>query len=272
MMASCQLLSLPQELRDLIYEFALSRGQPEADDSKQTPSYRSNRLPFNNARWEWDTHYPCRPPACAYLSLVQCNRQLHREVYDFVCKPHEEPEDNTAELSLVLSYPLLTSTWAFIPGPLERIKNLEILVKVDHMYHPAYMTAGPHNAILTAVFDVLKRYIHPGVHLAKPSELVEPLHLDTVRITLAPPEPFEDMTHVYGFPAQQLESLFNEFKALMCSLGRSGLPFPHIDAFEVQVEGKDCHRILVTSNIWDEGDYMFLQNGGYQWDAGNLLV
>jgi hypothetical protein len=173
---------------------------------------------------------------------------------------------------LVMAYPDLWPAWHQIPGPPDQIRTLDILIKADHMYHPAFMSNGPHNAILTTVFEVVKRYIHRGPHFARPSPLKEPLALETVRITLAPPMPFEDMTYVYGFPAQQLETLFNEFKALMCRLCRSGLFFPAVRAFELSLVGNEWTRFPVTSNIWDEADYTFFQHGGYCWDGGECLI
>lgn len=133
------------------------------------------------------------------------------------------------------------------------------------MYHPAFMSRGPYNAILTTSFETVRRYIHRGPHLARPSPLHQPLKLDTVRITLAPPNPFEEMTYVYGFPAQQLEILFDEFKGLMERLCRSGLMLPDVKAFEVRLVGKEYERFLVTSNVWDEEDHVFFKHGGYEW-------
>ena len=84
---------------------------------------------------------------------------------------------------------------------------------------------------------------------------------------MAPPYPFEEMTYVYGFPAQQLETLFNDFKRVMCRLGRSGILFGSVGKFDLRLEGKEWHRIPVTSNIWDEDDYTFFQIADFKWDA-----
>jgi hypothetical protein len=263
-----RLLALPIELRDLIFEYALTDdGCHQADEHTSPSNARIKRQTTGNERWEWSIHYASTAPPSAYLSLLSCNRQLKSELEDFIYRPSYKPPP--AELLLVMAYPNLYSSWHHIPGPPETTKRLDIFIKADHMYHPAFMSNGPHNAILTTVFSTLKRYIHRGPHLARPSPLDQPLILDTVKVTLAPPMPFEEMMHVYGFPAQQLEILYEEFRGLMKRLCRSGLVWPDITAFELSLVGKEdeSERVLVTSNVWDEEDYVFFQSGGYCWDA-----
>ena len=267
-MGSCPFLELPQELRDIILSYALGEYQHRTDGDTPYCGSRVKRLQFGNKRWEWEIPYPSSAPLSAYLSLMMCNRHLYHELQEYLDRARKG-ESTPAKITLNMAYPVITPTWTSIPQPPKDTSALEILIKVDHMYHPVYMTHGPRNAILIAVFEVLKQYIHRGPHLSRLSALCQPLHLETVRITLAPPMPFEDMTFVYGLPAQQLDKLFNEFKTLMCRLGRSGVLFPSIDVFKVRMEGKEWEHIPVSSNIWDEADYVFFQHGGYKWDAGD---
>jgi hypothetical protein len=176
-------------------------------------------------------------------------------------------EPLTAKLLLIMDYPDLWPARQYVPGLPYQIKVLDIFIKADHMYHPAFMSRGPYNAILTTVYETVKRYIHRGPHLARLSPLHHTLKLDTVRVTLAPPMPFEEMTYVYGFPEQQLEILFDEFKGLMQRLCRSGLMFMDIGAFEIRLVEREYERIPVTSNVWDEEDHIFFQRGGYHWNS-----
>ncbi|KAK3686715.1 hypothetical protein LTR37_019552 [Vermiconidia calcicola] len=175
-------------------------------------------------------------------------------------------------MTMVLAYPDVTPTWTHVPMPPNKIDKLEILVKVGHMYHPAYMNRNHEMAIVRLVFEILRRYIHRGPHLARASPLQESLQLHTVEITLAPPRPLEEMTYVYGFPAQQLAILASGFRHVMQRLGRSGIVFGSMDFFKVRLEGSDWLLIPVTSNIWDEQDYVLFNSGGYCWDAGEPLV
>ena len=268
--ATSRLLALPRELRDVIFEYALSEKDCHITDDHAPPSTcRIKRQRTGNERWEWSVQYDSAAPHSTYLSILSCNKQFKTEIEELMSRSQDPL---SAKMMLVMAYPNLWPAWHHIPGPTDQIKTLDILIKADHMYHPAFMSNGPHNAILTTVFEVVKRYIHRGPHFARPSPLNEPLTLETVRITLAPPVPFEDMTYVYGFPAQQLEILFNEFKVLMCRLCRSGLFSPAVRAFELSLAGNEWTRFPVTSNIWDEADYTFFQHGGYCWDGGECLV
>ena len=263
-------LTLPRELRDLILEYALSDDDgPLAEDHAASSTCRIKRQTTGNERWEWSIQYDSAAPRSVYLNILSCNKQLKTEIEELVSRSRDSLP---AKLMLVMAYPNLWPAWTNIPGPPDQIKTLDILIKANHMYHPAFMSNGPHNAILTTVFEVMKRYIHRGPHFARPSPLSRPLTLDTVRITLAPPVPFEDMTYVYGFPAQQLEILFNEFKTLMRRLCRSGLFSPALESFELSLVGNESTCVNVTSNIWDEADYTFFQNGGYCWDGGECLT
>lgn len=264
-MTTTPFLALPRELRILIFEYAIS--ERIAAENPTLPQCRIKRLTTGNERWEWDVRYDSNAPVATYLSLMLCNSQLAAETKDFL-ERRRDHERQPASMALLMAYPSLYPRWEHIPGPPEFIRTLDIIVKVDHMYHPAFMTNGPHNATLKTIFEMLKRYIHRGPHLARPSPLSQPLQLNTLQITMAPPEPFEDMTYVYGFPAQQLETLFTEFKGLMRRLGRSGILSGSLGAFELRLEGKEWHRIPMTFNIWDEEDYTFFQSGSYKWDAG----
>ena len=258
------LLALPRELRDSIFEYALADEDYQLTEDLKTPSNRRIKGQITgNERWAWSVQYASEAPRCTYLSLLCCNKQLKIEMQEYASRIRDPL---SAKLLLVMEYPDLWPAWHHVPGAPSQINVLDILIKADHMYHPAFMSRGPYNAILTTVYETVKRYIHRGPHLARPSPLHHPLKLDTVRVTLAPPVPFEEMTYVYGFPAQQLEALFDEFKGLMQRLCRSGLMSMDVGAFEIRLVGREYDRILVTSNIWDEDDHVFFDRGGYSWD------
>ena len=250
----------------MIFEFAL-RENTVHDSRVAVQERRTKRHPGRNESWEWSIYHATAAPFATYLNLMECNRQLASEIKDFIQRSKDH-EPGPAKMEVIMDYPSITTKWTHIPGPPEQTTTLAILVKVDHMYHPVFISQGPHNAILTIVFELLNRYIHRGPHLIRRSALRQPLKLEDVYITLAPPMPFEDMTFVYGFPEQQLESLFNEFQELMRRLGRSGIPFGSVRTFNVRMDGRDWHRMPVTSNVWDEEDYSFFRNAGFLWDAG----
>ena len=265
-MAHSAFLSLPRELRDSIFEYALTEDDHVAVRRPLVSEHQRKPLPVaSNDRWDWSVHYPQQAVSIAYLNLMLCNRQLRHEMCDYLDRARKQG-CFTAKVTLHMGYPSVTPTWTNIPARPSDISTLEILLKIDHMYHPAYISRGMQTATIAAVFEILRRYIHRGPHLARPSALPHPLHLDTVRITIAPPVPFAAMTHIYGFPEQQLETLFNDFRGLLVRLGRSGIPFGYIEAFDVRMEGREWDWIPVTSNIWDEEDFVLFQYAGYKWD------
>ena len=260
------LLNLPQEVRDLIYEYALTENNGRTIDDQNTSAHRRvKRQATAHERWLWSIHYPATAPHSTYLSILSCNRQLRDEIREHVTQL-QKARPPTAKLLLVMAYPDLWPSWHHVPGPPDQIKTLDILVKVDHMYHPAFMTHGPHNAILTTVFEIVKRFCYLGPHLARPSVLRQPLQLITVRITMAPPVPFEEMTHVYGFPKPQLEALFREFKMLLRRMCTSGILFDAVHTFEVRVVGSEWERIFTTTKRGHEDDFAFFNGGGYRWE------
>ena len=250
-------LDLPQEVRDLILEHAISEDESFSELHPMPCECIIKPLPnANNVRWDWNCHYAPQSVSVSYLNLMLCNRQLNNEVRGFL-EATQKHKGLQAKLTLMMGYPSVTPIWTRIPAPPCDISDLDVLLKIGTMYHPGYIGVAPRSAIVAAVFEILKRYIHRGPHLARPSALANQVKLDNVRITLAPPHPFSEMTHIYGFPKQQLETLFNEFKSTMVRLGRSGIPYGSIGAFEVRMEGGDWTRIPVTSNIWDEEDFVY---------------
>lgn len=270
-MAISPFLNLPQEIRDLIFEYATSEDAYHEDLVRVSSTYRTKRLSIGNScRWAWQSHRQARAPFPEYLCLMLCNKQLEREIRRFLQRPQDGLRP-PARLTMLLEYPDMWLTCTQLPMPPRQIETLEILVKVNHMYHPAYISVDSQNAILTAVSDTLKRFVYRGPHLSRPSNLSTPLHIKTVRINVAPPIPFEDMKQTYGFPTQQLESLFASFKALLQRFCRSGLPFGFIDFFEVKMEDdRKWYRIPVTSFIQDQDDFIFFQYGGYNCEFVNL--
>ncbi len=286
------LLALPQEIRDLIFHFAVREDPYDAGDVRDAIDYRMKRIPIGRSeRWQWEAHHTSQAPIPEYLCLMLCNRQLNHELRTFLDRA-QGPDRTSGKMTMLLEYPKLFTTWTQIPQSLSRIKILDLLIRVNHIFHPAYISQGAQNAILAAVSDTLKRYIYRGPHLGRPSNLRERLHLETVRITVAGMGPFPGMTDQYGLVEPQIEALFIAFVALLRRFCRSGLPWGAIDAFEVRMDGREWDRIPVTSNLWvsceclissrfhvekhtavllraaltleqDEEDFVVFQHGGY---------
>ena len=152
-MTSCPFLELPQELRDLIFEYAITEHDQGRKDETRLFDYRTRRLPVSNDRWNWNVHYDNQAPVSTYLSLMLCNSQLRYELREFV-QNMQIDQQSSSKITLLMAYPSVTPAWSYIPGPPENISALEILVKVDHMYHPAYIYQGS----LTPIIVVSLKY------------------------------------------------------------------------------------------------------------------
>ncbi|KAF2478808.1 hypothetical protein BDY17DRAFT_59621 [Neohortaea acidophila] len=267
-MSSSALLALPLELRDLIFTHATSEDPYNAHAVRDSTAYRIKRIPIGtSARWQWQAHHTAHPAIPEYLCLSLTSRQLQGEIARFLTRPDRVPdEDDSAKLSILLEYPKLFTTWTRLPLPPDKTTTIEITLRVNHIFHPAYMSHGAQNALLSAVSDTLKKYIYHGPHLSRPSALRSPLHLELVRITVTPLGGELDENYGHRFVEQQIETLFVNFVAVLKRFCRSGLPWGWIDAFEVRMEGGKeggWERVPVTSNLWDEEDFMLFQHGGY---------
>ncbi|KAK5172570.1 uncharacterized protein LTR77_002690 [Saxophila tyrrhenica] len=268
-MASSPLLLLPLELRNSIYEYVLLHPpEPDDDIEQSTSERRPKRITTRNDRWQWTMQYTSSPPTANYYNILRVNRQLHHEIKDFLRLQQALHGPQPAHITLLIDNPNITPSHISLPQTPTNTTTLDLLVKVAQMYHPVYISRPPHNTLLLAIFEVLKTYFHRGPHLARPTPLSQKLHLEKVRITIAPPQPLEEMTYVYGFPQGQLETLFEDFDWYLKKFARSGLAWGDVEGIEYRLMAKEWRSVGVRSDVWDEGDYVFFKDGGYRWSDG----
>ncbi|KAK5122759.1 hypothetical protein LTR85_003674 [Meristemomyces frigidus] len=262
--STCLFLSLPQELRDHVYTYALGSDRCSTSGTQDlAPLLEVLATP--SVLWKIGT--TPQAPIATYLSLMFCCHQLLDEMETFLTYSHD-PEGSTAKLTLALAYPNATARWSCVPRPPHQLQNLDITLKMSNIFHPATSGPGLHEIFLRPVFEVLKRYIHFGPHLARQSPLPEALKLTNIRITIVPAISFDDMTFVYGNPAQQLAMLAGRMKRMMERLARSGLLFGVVNVLEMRLLDEEWSRMPVTSNVWDEQDYVLFQDLGFRWNVG----
>lgn len=263
MASSASFLGLPQELRDLIFEYAINTETVPTDLGKEERS--ESTFDISHRHLLWRVSGTDGAPAATYLNIMRCNRQLRNEIGLFL--QHPKPDQATAKLELNLTYSLVTPRWTAIPAPPEQTSVLDINIKLGHMWHPALEGADAHEPILRPVFEILKRYISYGPNFGKPSRLQQPLKLDTVRMTVDSAVPVEDMTYVFDNPTLRLQLLFEQFKMSLTRLAHSGLPPDRLGAVEVRMDGWDWSRIPVFADMWEEQDYLRFKSLGFDWDA-----
>ncbi len=142
--------------------------------------------------------------------------------------------------------PDIIPTYITIPAHPSDTTTLDLIVKLDQMYHPCYISHPPYNAILLAVFSLLRTYTTRCPHFACRTPLSKKSHLKTVRITIALPE--DGMTYFYGDPLQRIETLFLDFETYLIKFARSGRLFAEVGAFEYGIEGKEMKRVCVAQD------------------------
>ncbi|KAK0253036.1 hypothetical protein LTS09_011946 [Friedmanniomyces endolithicus] len=253
---------IPQELRDCIYDYALQAEHPE------TLSSVSNRACKEAQAGVWTLNFDKLPPCATYLSLLRCNQQLYREITAYLANDARR-SDVAAKLDVRATYPHMLTAWTRIPRPpTQAAQDLHIAVRMRSLFDPGLYTRQRPTILLQPLFEILRCYSLRGPYFARAQRLRQPLKLRTVRLTLSSAIPFENLVHVYGSPAAQLEALFRKLGELIARLARSGLLVGTVAAMEVCLEGQDTLRVPVTSNIFDEQDYVFFANAGFRWDQG----
>lgn len=255
----CPLLSLPQELRDVIYEFTLNTGGSINEDGLQ-PSTSST---YRSAGWA--LHFPKQAPQATYFRLMLCCRQLHSEVAALLRQTCQN--DGSAKLQLDASYPDMRVDWTHLPTPPSLIKELDISIKVSNMFDPGLDNLEYEDVLFRPVFDILKRYIHSGPHLARSRALPRPLELHTVRVTVGSATPIEEMTYVFASPAFTLYMMYGRCNSLLERLAHSGMLFGVINSVETRLEGEgeEWQVLSASSDQYVEEDRVFLADTGFRW-------
>lgn len=114
------LLGLPREIRDLVYQLLLR----ETTEPPEDPDHAEGRKP------NW--HSPCtiyfeeRSQAPALLQLKRCCRQLHVEVIDTLAK-HVSYDSGTAHLDIMVKGSSIWPTWTSLPVT----RNLDQTIFID---------------------------------------------------------------------------------------------------------------------------------------------
>lgn len=269
------LLGLPRELRDLIYGCVLEDDTSIALVDLANDRRNPSRMSTVDERWRWNIQYPVDYVQPAYLALSKTNHQLHSEITELLGSATEKASfasQNTAEMDLFVDYPDVRPTMLKIPMMPLRSRQLDITIRVGSMYHPAYISRHSDNPLFNIISAVLHRYTSRGPYLSRAVPLSRRIHLDTVRITLAPPMRIESITDFYGKPnfANAVSALSTAPLYSICLTRRVGDPSQQIkaltadlveymryfkhrgkrlaDAFEVGSEGYDSEWIVAREH------------------------
>ncbi|KAK3672907.1 hypothetical protein LTR78_007260 [Recurvomyces mirabilis] len=257
----CQprLLEMCQEVRDTIFKYAI-------EDELQAPtaSTDSNISSVKAQRSGWTLHYDKKPPGPVYMNLMLTNRQLHQEIQTYLA--HTSHYCPSAEMILEASRPDLTIQWSRLSCPPEHIHDLTFHVRVSNLFDPALnSTLYQHDVLLRPIYEVLKRFATHGPFVGRAKPLAQPLRLRTVKFVIASAIPLEDMIHVYGSPQTQLDMLHSRLLLLLTRFARSGLLAGIvIEKIIVLSDNGKAVEIEVSHTLWNEADYVFFSNVGFQ--------
>ncbi|KAF2163816.1 hypothetical protein M409DRAFT_57293 [Zasmidium cellare ATCC 36951] len=249
-------LELPQEVRDLIYSFAFDETlspPPEyrefLDDKEVSPSPEPSVFGIDVKPSPFKTHYPSTPPRPAWYALLLCCRQTAADVREYFTSKSCHSDD-TATLTLTLTSTTAKAFWTSLPTT---TRNLQINLLVTHFFDAALLHPYPSpkdNIALHTIFNLLKRYLTRGPHLAHPSKLPEPTRpsLESVTIKVAPAWKEEDMAFMYGNPAEQLGVVKGVLRGWVEGFCASAAVLGGVGRVEVEGVGE----WVVTGDVWDE--------------------
>lgn len=258
-------LALPQELRDLIYQHALRDTLPECEA-------------FLEYGYENDTgglivNYPAQCPRTAWYTLLLCCKTTNKDIRELVQttalkqKSHIPP----AILDLRLSSTTSTAIWQSVPCHPRQISELHVNIRLSDIYESCFTSGAPNvdNAIIRALYHLLRRYCQLGPHLSRKALLSTQLSLDTVILHITPDLCVDEAQRFSADTDQQLATISGVFLIWLGRFARSGL-LKHVDSLRwdceniVETKGK-IMEFKVTNLEWDMEDRYTFLHLGYSW-------
>lgn len=197
-------LALPPEIRDLIYQYATEETLPwpESFTEKYGDIPKPCHLASLQQVWELEgnpidpllVNYPSSPPRPTWLSLLRCCRTTHSDMKHLFpltdptsqMSPRCDPDHATAHLLLTLTSTTSTITWLSLRCHPLHLKVLHIKLHLSDLW-AADLTSGhpqTENRIIHALFLLLRQFFTFGPHLSREAEILTPIRLKTVVLSL----------------------------------------------------------------------------------------
>lgn len=284
-----QFLALPQEVRDLIYSFTFGEMLPPptefkefVDDREVSTATLPSVFGIDVQPIPFKIHYPSTAPTPSWYSLSMCCARTANDIREYFSSKAKHTanirnENNTAILTLALTSTTATPTWSYLPTA--RPSNLHVDLQVTHMFDSALLTPYPSqkdNRALRTLFNILRRCILNGPHLARPSPLSAPIQVDTMTISVSPAWKFEDMQFYFGNPKEQLGFVVEGLRAWLEGFCRSGVLLGKVNKVELIChclegewnEGREQRwqwKWDVSGDVWDEEVVVRFGALGYRW-------
>ncbi|KAI9709885.1 MAG: hypothetical protein M1812_007593 [Candelaria pacifica] len=177
------LLTLPQEIRDIVYEYIFALVDPPTERSPVTSGRPRKQIHGDSSDpnvefGERCNQYPLMPLPISSTSLLLTNRQLKAEV-TFFMQSLEKTHALVYQLDcLILHEQYLYPTWLSIPYLSESIASVQVTFRVEGKCSPARRSAwragdgGPSylgvGYLVWSLFALLRRFLIRGPHFLGP--------------------------------------------------------------------------------------------------------
>ncbi|MCJ1456920.1 hypothetical protein MMC28_007286 [Mycoblastus sanguinarius] len=171
------LLTLPREIRDLIYISVLQ----SPNDPPSSPQSTGPRITKHYHRIQYPV--PSRPQN-ASAGLVGCNRQIRSEIREVI-------QRKAAILDCKLDFMIrdldVWPTWVLFPGPTKRIRKWDVNIRVFDAAESADQFCGSSGpALLFApLLKLLNEFFHHGPQFFYKEPLNAAIHVDTLYVTIS---------------------------------------------------------------------------------------
>lgn len=276
-------LSLPQELRDIIYQHALrdslrrsdDLGEHKADEIRRPAKQEHDD---NNAEGSLLFNYAAQCPRPVWYTLLLCCRTTNRDIRELAQTTalNQMVDIKPAVVDLNLSPTTSTATWQRLPSHPQQITSLQINIRLSQIYESSLTSASPDtdNAIIRAIFHLVRQYCCFGPHLSRGKPLSRPLQLETVLLEIEPDlraiQPPQGLVFANNHP-QQLATVSGVFWIWLSRFARSGLLWERVENLKwnckyiAETEG-EVVTSRVTNHGWSEDDRTMFRELGYSWD------
>lgn len=265
------LLSLPQELRDLIYLHTFDETLTWPETFKDYQESPTSCMCIGDHEEAFRCIFPSKSPQPAWLSLLYCCKTTNRDIQNLINNLNRHLgllASPTVDLFITTS--TATSTWLHLPYPPSQIQTLQINIHIQHLWDQSITSGTPStdNKILKSLFVFLKNFCTHGPHLSRPSRLAKPLSLAAVTLNLQPAFDAEEASFFCGNPQQQFATVCGVFNLWLERLVQSGLLTGNVERLKWKSKGVVEFGTLidlVTDKV-EEGDYLMMRSLGYRWD------
>ncbi|MCJ1459188.1 hypothetical protein MMC28_009565 [Mycoblastus sanguinarius] len=175
-------LSMPREIRDLIY---LALLQPPTEP----PSAPENAGPRFEERCGDPTlrmFYSVELfPASAHLNLLRCNRQIGTEFQDVLARHGASQPEQDFRLDLMTQRDKIWPTWIHFPGSTERIRNLDVDLRVFDETREGFVTDGGPGSSYRRLWWLIDRLFKYGPRFISKTPVPYSLHVETLCLNIS---------------------------------------------------------------------------------------